>query len=290
VTYEILARQDLTPITKLFVVSAPAVARKVRAGQFVILRVDEKGERVPMTVADYDRERGTLTIVVQEVGKTTLQMGTLQPGDAFATLVGPLGRPVEIRRYGTVLCVGGGSSIAAIYPLAWALKAADNTVISIIAARTGSLIFWEQEIGAVSDELIVCTEDGSRGREALVTAPLQELLEAGRAVDHAFVIGPTAMMKFCCLATRPFGVPTTVSINSIMVDGTGMCGACRVEVGGEVRFACVDGPKFDGHQVDWDRLLARQTIYLDEEREAVERWKRRVQRQTGEALPTRRGG
>jgi ferredoxin--NADP+ reductase len=274
---EILTKESLTPVTKLFEVRAPAIARKVRAGQFVILRVDETGERVPMTVADYDRQRGTVTIVVQEVGKTTVQMGTLQAGDHFATLTGPLGHPSKIVKYGTVICVGGGSSIAAIYPIARDLKETGNTVLSIIGARSKELIFWEDETTAVSHELIVCTNDGSHGRQALVTAPLKELLEADRPVDHVFAIGPAVMMKFCCVTTQPFGVPTTVSINSIMVDGTGMCGACRVEVGGETRFACVDGPEFDGHQVDWDNLLARQQFYLEEERRAIDRWQHKCQ-------------
>jgi ferredoxin--NADP+ reductase len=274
---EILTVESLTPVTKLFEVRAPAIARKARAGQFVILRVDETGERVPMTVADYDRERGTVTIVVQEVGKTTAQMSAYQAGDHFATFTGPLGHPSKIMSYGTVICVGGGSSIAAIYPIARDLKDAGNAVLSIIGARNKDLVFWEDKMEAVSDELIVCTNDGSYGREALVTAPLKELLEADRRIDHVFAIGPAIMMKFCCATTHPFGVPTTVSINSIMVDGTGMCGACRVEVGGETRFACVDGPEFDGHQVDWDNLLARQQFYLEEEKQAVDRWQHRCQ-------------
>ena len=274
---EILTKESLTPVTKLFEVRAPAIARKVRAGQFVILRVDETGERIPMTVADYDRERGTITIVVQEVGKTTVQLGTLQAGDRFATFTGPLGHPSKIVDYGTVICVGGGSSIAAIYPIARDLKEAGNAVLSIIGARSKELIFWENEMEAISDELVVCTNDGSHGRQALVTAPLKELLEADRPVDHVFAIGPAIMMKFCCVTTQPFGMPTTVSINSIMVDGTGMCGACRVEVGGETRFACVDGPEFDGHQVDWDNLPARQQFYLEEERQASDRWQHRCQ-------------
>ena len=270
--HEILVKESLTPVTRLYEVRAPLVAGKARPGQFVIVRVHDRGERIPITVADYDRQRGTITLVVQEVGKTTMQMGTLRVGDRLATLVGPLGRPTEIEEYGTVICVGGGSSIAAIYPLARALKEMGNTVLSIIGARTESLIFWEDRIRSASDELTVCTNDGSYGREGLVTAPLKEILESGRAVDHVFVIGPAVMMKFCCLATLPFGVPTTASINSIMVDGTGMCGACRVEVGGQTRFACVDGPKFDGHHVNWDQLLTRQGSYLPEEKLAVERW------------------
>ena len=269
---EIVAKGELTPVTKLFEVRAAAVARKAQPGQFVIVRIHDRGERIPLTVADCDREQGTVVLVVQEVGKTTMQMGTMQPGDRFASFTGPLGRPSKIGNCGTVLCVGGGSSIAAIFPLARALKEAGNTVVSIIGARTKNLIFWEEKIRSVSDELIVCTDDGSYGREGVVTLPMKEMLEAGRTINHVWAIGPAIMMKFCALTTLPFGVPTTVSLNSIMVDGTGMCGACRVEVGGKTRFACVDGPEFDGHQVDWDLLLARQAMYLKQEKLAVENW------------------
>jgi ferredoxin--NADP+ reductase len=272
--YEILHKEQLTPVTRLYEVLAPDIARKAQPGQFAIIRTHEQGERIPLTVADLNRERGTLTLVVQEVGKTTLQMGTMVPGDTFATLVGPLGNPAEIKRFGTVLCVGGGSSIAAIYPVARALKQAGNVVHSIIGVRSAELVFWEVRMRAVSDTLIVCTNDGSYGRKALVTEPMREMLEAKEPLDHAFVIGPAIMMKYCCLTTLPFGLPTTVSINSIMVDGTGMCGACRVEVGGQMRFACVDGPKFDGHLVNWDQLLARQQMYAEQERLAVALWEK----------------
>ena len=270
--YEILVREDLAPVTKLFEVQAPAVAHKGQAGQFVIVRIHEEGERIPLTIADYDRERGTITLVFQEVGKTTMQMGTMQPGDRFASFTGPLGLPSEIEHYGTVLCVGGGVGIAPVYPIARALKRAGNTVLSIIGARNKDLLFWEDRMRAVSDELIVCTDDGSYGRKALVTIPMKELLEADRRqrIEHIWAIGPAIMMKFCCLTTQPFGVPTIVSLNSIMVDGTGMCGACRVEVGGQTRFVCVDGPEFDGHLVDWDLLMARQRLYLEQEKKALE--------------------
>jgi ferredoxin--NADP+ reductase len=275
--YEILAKEDLTPVTKLFEIQAPAVARKAQAGQFVIVRIHKGGERIPLTIADYDRERGTIALVVQEVGKTTMQMGTMEPGDPLASFTGPLGLPSEVEHYGTVLCVGGGFAIAPVYPIARALKAAGNTVLSILGVRNKELLFWEDRMRSVSDELIVCTDDGSYGRKALVTAPLKEMLEAGRPVGHIWAIGPAIMMKFCALTSQPFGVPTTVNLNSIMVDGTGMCGACRVEVGGQTRFACVDGPEFDGHQVDWDLLLTRQRIYLEEEKRAMETWQRRCQ-------------
>jgi NAD(P)H-flavin reductase len=269
---EILVKEDLTQITKLFEIRAPAVARKAQDGQFVIVRIHEKGERIPLTIADYDRQRGIISLVVQEVGKTTIEMGTMQVGDVFASLTGPLGLPSEIENYGTVLCIGGGFAIAPIYPIARALKEAGNTVLSILGVRTQDLLFWEDRMQTVSDELIVCTDDGSYGRKGLVIEPLREMLEAGRPIDHIWAIGPAVMMKFCTLTSEPFGVPTTVNLNSIMVDGTGMCGACRVEVGGQTRFACVDGPEFDGHQVDWDLLMTRQRIYLEEEGQSLEEW------------------
>jgi ferredoxin--NADP+ reductase len=271
--YEILTKEELAPVTKLFEVQAPVIARKASPGQFVIVRLTQEGERVPLTIADYDRERGTITLVFQEVGKTTMQMGAMEPGEHLASITGPLGLSSEIENFGTVLCVGGGVGIAPIYPITRDLKAAGNTVVSIIGARNKDLLFWEEKMRTVSDELIVCTDDGSYGRKALVTIPIKELLEAGRPIAHIWAIGPAIMMKFCALTTRPFGVPTVVSLNSIMVDGTGMCGACRVEVGGQTRFVCVDGPEFDGHEVDWDQLLARQRIYLEEEKQATERWR-----------------
>lgn len=270
--YRITAREDLSPVTKLFKVEAPEVARKAKAGQFVIVRIDEPGERIPLTIADYDRQSGEITLVFQEVGKTTRQLGKMKVGDELASFTGPLGRPTEIERYGTVMCVGGGVGIAPIYPIARELKAAGNHVISIIGARNVSLLFWEEQMRAVSDELIVCTDDGSYARKALVTEPMKEILSSGRKVDIIWAIGPAIMMKFASLTSQPFGVKTVVSLNSIMVDGTGMCGACRVEVGGQTRFVCVDGPEFDGHQVDWNLLLERQRIYLEQEKQAVERF------------------
>ena len=269
---KILRKEELTEVTKLMVIDAPEVARKAQAGQFVVVRIDEQGERIPLTVADFDREAGTVTIVVQEVGKTSMHLGTLEPGDELATFTGPLGKPSEIERYGTVICVGGGVGIAPIYPIARALHDAGNTVLSIIGVRNKGLLFWEERMRSVSDELVVCTDDGSYGREGVVTLPMKEILE-GQRIDRIWAIGSAVMMKFCCLTAKPFGVPIIVSLNSIMVDGTGMCGACRVEVGGQTCFACVGGPEFDGHEVDWDLLMTRQQMYLEQEREAVERWK-----------------
>ena len=271
--YEILYREDLAPVTKLLDVKAPLVARKAQAGQFVVVRANEKGERIPLTIADFDREKGTLTLIFQEVGKSTMLLGTKKAGDHLASVVGPLGLPSEIENYGTVICVGGGVGIAPIYPIARELKAAGNKVISIIGARNKDLLFWEDKMRTVSDELIVTTDDGSYGRKALVTEPLKEILSSGRKVAKIWAIGPAIMMKFTALATQPFGVPTIVSLNSIMVDGTGMCGACRVSVGGQTRFVCVEGPEFDGHKVDWGLLLERQRQYLEQEKLAVEEWK-----------------
>jgi ferredoxin--NADP+ reductase len=270
--YEIIYREDLAPVTKLFEVSAPEIARKAKAGQFVIVRLCETGERIPLTIADYDREKGTLTIIFQEVGKSTRQLGTMGVGDRLCSITGPLGLASEIEKYGTVMCVGGGVGIAPVYPIARELKAAGNEVISVIGARNKDLLFWEDKMRAVSDQLIVCTDDGSYARKALVTEPVKEILEARKDVQVIWAIGPAIMMKFVSLTTKPFGVRTIVSLNSIMVDGTGMCGACRVEVAGTTKFVCVDGPEFNGHEVDWDLLLERQRQYLAEEKLALEHY------------------
>ena len=270
--YKILEKVVLSDVNKLLVIDAPEVARKAQAGQFIIVRIDEEGERIPLTIADYDREQGTVTLVFQEVGKSTMKLGTLEVGDVVANFVGPLGHASEVENFGAVVCIGGGVGIAPIYPIARALKEAGNTVLGIIGARTKDLLFWEDKMRAVCDELIVCTDDGSYGRQALVTMPLQEILESRDDVTHVWAIGPAIMMKFCAKTTESFRTPTIVSLNSIMVDGTGMCGACRVEVGGETKFVCVDGPEFDGHLVDWDLLMARQRIYLSEESRAKEEW------------------
>ncbi len=271
--YTIIHKEPVSPTNKLMVIEAPAVARKAQPGQFVIVRVDERGERIPLTIADYDPQAGTVTLIFQEVGKSTMQMGLLKAGDALRDLVGPLGNPTEIEYYGTVICVGGGVAIAPIAPIARALKAAGNEVISIIGARSREFLFWESRMRAASDELLIVTDDGSYGRQGWVTAPLQELLEArGDAVQRVWAIGPAPMMQACAETTRPFGVPTLVSLNTVMIDGTGMCGGCRVGIGDEIRFVCVDGPEFDGHQVDWEMLIARQAYYQDEEEEAVEAW------------------
>ena len=270
--YQILRREDLTPEIHLLEIAAPEVARKAQAGQFVVIRVDEKGERIPLTIADWNREKGTVTVVFMEVGKTTRKLATLKAGESVATFTGPLGLPTHIEKFGTVVCVAGGFAIATIVPIARAMRAAGNKVISIMGFRNKDLVFWEDRLRNVSDELIVTTDDGSYGRKGMVTVPLKELLEGDEKLDRVVAIGPTVMMKFSSLTTQPFGVKTIVSLNPIMVDGTGMCGVCRVSIGGVTKFTCVDGPDFDGHQVDWDELMARQRIYLDEEKRSLELW------------------
>ena len=253
------------------VIEAPHVARKASAGQFVIVRIDDFGERVPLTIADFDRKAGTVTIIFQEVGKSTKHLGALNAGDKLVTFAGPLGHPTEIKRYGTVICVAGGVGIAPVYPIAKALKEAGNYVISIIGARNKGLLFWEERMRTVSDELIVCTDDGSYGKKAVVTEPLKEILSA-KNISHVWAIGPAIMMKFVSMLTKEFNVPTTVSLNTIMIDGTGMCGGCRVLLDEGAKFVCVDGPEFDAHKVDWGSLLSRLQFYRDEERRAVEQW------------------
>ncbi len=267
--YKILFRQDLAPKIHLFRIAAPMVAKKAQAGQFIVLRIDEQGERIPLTIADWDKEEGSITIVFMEVGTSTYRLAQLKAGDSIADFVGPLGIPSHIKKYGKVVCVAGGFAVAPIVPIARELKRAGNEVISILGARSKELIFWEERLRDVSDRLMVTTDDGSYGHKGVVTEPLKELLEKEK-VDRVIAIGPSIMMKFCSRTTEAFGVKTIVSLNSIMIDGTGMCGCCRVSVGGVTRFACVEGPDFDGHQVDWDLLLARQRIYLDEERRSFE--------------------
>jgi ferredoxin--NADP+ reductase len=270
--YKILFREDLVPSIHLFKVLAPAVAKKAQPGQFVVVRIDERGERIPLTLADWGREEGSLTLVFMEVGTTTARLAQLKAGDAIADLVGPLGLPTHIEKFGTVVCVAGGVGAAPISPIGRELKKAGNKIISILGARSKDLLFWEDRLRRFSDQMIVTTDDGTYGRRGVVTEPLKELLEKEK-IDLVVAIGPAVMMKFVSKTTEPFGIKTIVSLNPIMMDGTGMCGVCRVAVGGITKFACVDGPDFDGHQVDWDLLLARQRIYLDEERRSLEQWR-----------------
>ncbi|MDO8578003.1 MAG: sulfide/dihydroorotate dehydrogenase-like FAD/NAD-binding protein [Dehalococcoidales bacterium] len=270
--YPILYKEDLATKIHLFKIGAPAVARKAKAGQFIVIRIDEKGERIPLTIADWDEKEGSVTIVFMEVGTTTSRLATLKAGDSLLNFVGPLGQPTRIEKFGTVVCVGGGVGVAPIFPIARSLRKAGNKVISIIGSRCQDILFWQDRLQSVSDELILTTDDGSCGLKGVVTVPLKGLLEGSNKIDRVIAIGPAVMMKFCSRTTQPFGVKTVVSLNSIMVDGTGMCGACRVSVGGITRFACVDGPEFDGHAVDWDLLAARQRMYVEEEKCSFDQW------------------
>ena len=274
--FRIISRETLGTKIHLFKIEAPAIARKALAGQFVVIRIDERGERIPLTIADWDGKEGSVTVVFMEVGATTFRLALLKAGDFIADFVGPLGVPSHIDKFGTVVCVAGGVGAAPISPIAKALKEKGNKIISILGARSKDLLFWEDKLRSVSHRLIVTTDDGTYGRKGVVTGPLKELLESGEKVDRVIAIGPSIMMKFCAQTTQPFGVKTIVSLNPIMVDGTGMCGCCRVSVGGVTKFTCVDGPEFDGHQVDWDLLSARLRIYLDEEKRSFEQWQARM--------------
>jgi len=274
--FKIVRKREWAPIIKEIEVEAPEIARKAKPGQFVIVRVDEKGERIPLTIVDYDESKRTVTLIFQEVGTSTKKLGRLNEGDYIADVVGPLGNPTEIRKYGTVVCIGGGVGIGAIYPVARALKECGNYVISIIGARTSSLLILEDKVKSVSDELYITTDDGSKGRKGFTTDVLKELISKGRRIDLVYAVGPTIMMKVVADITRPYGIKTTVSLNPIMVDGSGMCGACRVRIGGEIKFACVDGPEFDAHLVDFNELLARLRMYREEEKLSLEIYERRV--------------
>jgi ferredoxin--NADP+ reductase len=275
--FKIVEVSFLAPDIKRFVVEAPRVARKRQAGQFVILRVNEQGERIPITIADSNADQGTITLIVQGIGKTTKLLNTLEAGDAIANVLGPLGRPSHVDRFGTVVVVGGGVGTAIAYPTAVAMKQAGNRVLSIVGARTKELLILLDEMRATSDRLFVMTDDGSAGEHGFVTAKLQQLVDGkveGEQVDHVLAIGPVPMMSAVAEVTRPKGIETIVSLNSIMVDGTGMCGGCRVSIQGKSKFACVDGPEFNAHEVDFDVLRHRNTMYLAQEKEALERFER----------------
>ncbi|HPC19192.1 MAG: sulfide/dihydroorotate dehydrogenase-like FAD/NAD-binding protein [Kiritimatiellae bacterium] len=267
---QILFKERLAPEVYRMRVRAPLIAEERKPGQFIILQLDtEFGERIPLTIADADVQEGSITIIFQVAGKSTKLLAGMEPGQKIANLVGPLGRPTHIEQFGTVVCVGGGIGMAPLYPIAQGMKEAGNRLIVIIGARTKELVILEPEMRALADEVIICTDDGSYGRKGLVTEPLQELCAQGAKPDLAVAIGPPLMMKFCSLATKPFGVPTVVSLNTIMIDGTGMCGGCRVTVGGKTKFVCVDGPEFDGHQVDFDQMIQRLGSYREQERIAA---------------------
>ena len=266
--YEILEKKVMSDTVKLMKIKAPLVAKKAVAGQFIILRIDEKGERIPLTIADYDRKQGTITVIFMEVGKTTKQLGTMKVGDKILNFAGPLGQPSEIEKYGKVVCIGGGVGIAPLYPIVRELKKAGNYVISILGARNEKLLMLEKEIEEFSDELHICTDDGSKGTKGFVSNILQNLIDDGEKINVVWAIGPVIMMKVVADLTKKYDIKTIVSLNPIMVDGTGMCGGCRVSIGGETKFACVDGPEFDGHLVDFENLMLRNRRFLCEEDES----------------------
>ncbi len=268
--YKIVRKKELNSAVTLLEIEAPFIAKKAHAGQFIIFRIDEQGERVPLTIAGYDREKGTVTIIFQKVGFSTIALGELNEGDYIRDFVGPLGKPTHTEGVKRVCVVGGGVGCAIALPSAAAFKEAGAEVDVIIGFRNKDIVILEDEFKAVSDNMYLMTDDGSYGEHGFVTVKLQELLEKGNKYDAVLAIGPIPMMKFVCKTTEPFGVKTMVSLNPIMIDGTGMCGGCRVTVGGEVKFACVDGPEFDGHKVDFAELMSRNATYCEREKEVTE--------------------
>lgn len=264
--YPIVDMNALAPTITRFVIKAPFIARKRKAGNFVMIRIEQMGERIPLTIADSNVADGTITLIVQAIGKTTKQLCSKKPGDGILDVVGPLGNPTPIEHHGTVACVGGGVGTAELYPIAKALKEAGNTVHTIVGARSRDLVILEREMGECSSTVAVTTDDGSYARKGFVTDQLKDYLDGGKGIKAVYAIGPLPMMKAVSNLTRSYGVKTFVSLNTIMVDGTGMCGGCRVTVGGKMKFACVDGPEFDGHEVDFDELMMRNRTYVDLEK------------------------
>ncbi len=274
--YPIVERKTLVPGIVSIRIEAPDISRAHKPGQFVILRIHEEGERIPLTVADKDPEAGTITLIFQEVGRTTYHLARMPVGSALLDLAGPLGKPTEVENFGTTVSIGGGIGIPLLYPITKAFKEAGNHVISILGARTKDLLVLEEEMRAISDETKICTDDGSYGIHGFVTQELERMLKAGEKIDRVLGVGPVPMMKALCDLTRPYKVKTIVSLNPIMVDGTGMCGACRCEVGGETLYGCVDGPEFDGHQVNFDLLMKRLGMYKGQELVSLERYKKQA--------------
>jgi len=268
----ILKKRILADDMKELVVESPQIAKVRKAGQFVIVRANETGERIPLTIADADAEAGTITLIFQEVGKSTMLLGCFEEGDSILDVVGPLGKPTHIENFGTVVCMGGGAGIAPLHPIAKALKEAGNRVISIIGARTEDLLIMQKRMKEASTELLISTDDGSFGVHGFVTDILQSLIDKGEKINLCFAIGPIPMMAAACRLKKKYDLHTVVSLNPIMVDGTGMCGACRVTVGGKTKFVCVDGPDFDGHEVDFTEMVKRSRAYLPQERESKDRF------------------
>ncbi len=283
---KIVYAKELAPKTMLFEIEADHIAKRGKAGQFIILRVNDEGERIPLTIANRNPEKGTITLVFQEVGKTTAMLGALNVGDEILDLAGPLGKATDIPTGKTVVCVGGGIGNAVVWPQVQALKEAGNKVIAILGARNKELLILEEEIMSLADMTITTTDDGSYGRKGMVTHALDDLIDEGEKIDEVITIGPVVMMKFVCKTTEPHGIPTQASLNPIMVDGTGMCGACRVTVGGKTRFACVEGPEFNGHEVDFDELITRLAYYQPEERAASDSYHRCKMEQAADNLGT----
>ncbi len=277
-SYKIVCKKELNPQVFLMEVEAPLVARRAEPGQFIILRIDDKGERVPFTIADFDRQKGTVTIIVQSVGKTTMQLSELKDGDVILDFAGPLGTPTKLDGIKKAAVIGGGLGTAIAYPQAKKLFAMGADVTVIAGFRDKSFIILEDELKEVSQKLIVTTDDGSNGLKGFVTDRLKELIASGEKFDEVIAIGPLVMMRAVCKLTEEYGIPTTVSMNPVMIDGTGMCGGCRVVVGGETKFACVDGPDFDGHKIDWELALSRQTMYKESERLSADGHKCRIGR------------
>ena len=282
--FKIVRKKELNEAVTLMEIDAPFIARKAQAGQFIIFRIDEKGERVPLTIAGYDREKGTVTIIFQKVGFATIALGQLNEGDYIQDFVGPLGKPTHTEGIKKVCVVGGGVGCAIALPSAAAFKEAGAEVDVVVGFRNKDIVILEDEFKAVSDNMYLMTDDGSYGEQGFVTVKLQQLLESGRGYDAVLAIGPIPMMKFVCKTTEPFGVKTMVSLNPIMVDGTGMCGGCRVTVGGEVKFACVDGPEFDGHKVDFAELMSRNSTYRTREADVKEHHACRIEKMGKELI------
>ena len=273
--FEIVTREDFSDVTYLLEVHHPLMAKAAKPGQFVIVMLSEHGERIPLTIADFDRDKGTITLVIQAIGKTTRQMQQeCKVGTSLYALVGPMGIPSPISHAKKVICVGGGLGVAPIFPQARGFKEAGAYVIGVVGFRNKDLVFWEDKFRAVCDEFIICTDDGSAGIKGMVTAGILQAIEKHPDVDEVIAIGPPIMMKGCADTTRPYKIKTMVSLNPVMVDGTGMCGGCRVKIGDTVKFACVDGPDFDGHQVDFDDLMTRLKRYTKEERMALDHWEK----------------
>ncbi|WP_428897310.1 ferredoxin--NADP+ reductase [Parelusimicrobium proximum] len=264
-SYTIIKKRDLNPQVAEFVIDAPLIAKKAKAGQFVILRAHQHGERVPVTLVDWDGEKGTITLIIQAVGKSTQMFNAMKEGDKFLTIAGPLGSAIDAKNYGTCVIVGGGVGIAEVYPIARELKRAGNKIISILGARNKDLLILEKEMEAISDKTIITTDDGSAGEKGLVTDALKKLVENGEKIDAGFIIGPVPMMKFTAKLMSELGISPYASLNPIILDGTGMCGGCRVTINGEVKFACVDGPMFEASNIDFDELQRRTTEYREAE-------------------------